>query len=261
MRFPVAVAALLFAVAASPAAIGSDGKVIAAVATNFLLPLRALAEEFAMRAGHEVQPVSGSTGQIYAQIVNGAPYDVFLSADAERPRLLDEAGLVAPGTRRTYALGRIVLWSADPARVPTPDGERALEALLAAPDGVRLALANPAVAPYGVAAQETLMHLGLWEQLQKRLVRGINVAQVFQFVGSGNVALGFIARSQLQARPADAPGSIWLVPSGLHGPIHQDVVLLRRAADNDAARAFLDFLAAPDTLRRIESFGYDVVSP
>ena len=221
------------------------------VATNFLLPLRSLAEEFEARTDHSIRIASGSTGQIYAQIANGAPYDVFLSADAARPQRLEESGLTIPGTRRTYALGRIVLWSAEPGRV-TAGGAEALRTL----GNARIALANPAVAPYGVAAQETLERLGFWEPFQDRLVRGINVAQVFQFIGTGNAAMGFIAQSQLPARPKGAEGSVWIVPSELHGPIRQDMVLLKRAADNDAAFAFLDFLAAPDILRRIEAFGY-----
>ncbi len=242
-------AALALGLAGPPAATAAEATV--AVATNFLLPLRSLAEEFAARTGHSLRISSGSTGQIFAQITNGAPYDAFLSADAARPQRLEEAGLTLPGTRRTYALGRIVLWSAEPGRV-TAGGAQALGTL---GDG-RIAIANPEVAPYGVASQETLERLGFWELIQDRLVRGINVAQVFQFIGTRNAAMGFIAQSQLPARPKGAEGSVWLVPADLHGPIRQDMVLLKRAADNEAAFAFLDFLAAPDILRRIETFGY-----
>ena len=240
---------------AGPRAVAA-AEAIAAVAVNFLLPLRSLAEEFESRTGHTLRIVAGSTGQLYAQITNGAPYDVFLSADADRPRRLEEAGLIVPGTRRTYALGRIALWSADPDRVAA-GGEEALRTL----DRGRIAIADPGVAPYGAAAQETLERLGFWELLQDRLVRGINVAQVFQFIGSRNAAMGFIAQSQLSARSKEAEGSVWLVPADLHGPIRQDVVLLRRAAENEAALAFLAFLAAPDVLRRIKSFGYSTTSP
>lgn len=229
----------------------AEAEATVAVATNFLLPLRSLAGEFAARTGHSLRISSGSTGQIFAQITNGAPYDVFLSADAARPERLEAAGLTLPGTRRTYALGRIVLWSVDPGRVDA-GGKEALATL---GDG-KIALANPEVAPYGVASQETLERLGFWEPFQDRLVRGINVGQVFQFIGTGNAAMGFIAKSQLAARPEGREGSVWIVPAGLHGPIRQDVVLLKRAEGNAAAFAFLDFLAEPDILTRIEGFGY-----
>ena len=239
--------------AAAAAAAAAEGKAEAtvAVATNFLLPLRSLAGEFAARTGHSLRISSGSTGQIFAQIMNGAPYDVFLSADAARPARLEEAGFTIPGARRTYALGRIVLWSADPGRV----GAGGAEALATLGNG-KIALANPEVAPYGVASQETLERLGFWKPFQDRLVRGINVGQVFQFIGTGNAAMGFIAKSQLAARPEGREGSVWVVPADLHGPIRQDMVLLKRAVGNAAAFAFLDFLAEPDILARIEGFGY-----
>ena len=222
-----------------------------AVATNFLVPLRSLADEFTARTGHSLRISSGSTGQIYAQITNGAPYDVFLSADAARPLRLEEAGATLPGTRRTYALGRIVLWSAEPGRV-SAGGAEALGTL----GNGKIAIANPEVAPYGVASQETLERLGFWKPFQDRLVRGINVAQVFQFIGTRNAAMGFIAMSQLAGRPEGGEGSIWIVPADLHEPIRQDMVLLKRAEGNEAAFAFLEFLAAPDILARIEGFGY-----
>ena len=243
-----AVLALGLLAEAGPAA---AAQATVAVATNFLVPLRSLAEEFAARTGHSLRISSGSTGQLYAQITNGAPYDVFLSADAARPLRLEEAGATLPGTRRTYALGRIVLWSAEPGRVDA-GGAEALGTL----GNAKIAIANPEVAPYGVASQETLGRLGFWEPLQDRIVRGINVAQVFQFIGTGNAAMGFIAMSQLAGRPKGREGSIWLVPTDLHGPIRQDMVLMKRAEGNEAASAFLDFLAAPDILARIESFGY-----
>ena len=244
-------AVLALGLAAGPRPDAHAARATVAVATNFLVPLRALAEEFTARTGHSLRISSGSTGQIYAQITNGAPYDVFLSADAARPLRLEEAGAALPGTRRTYALGRIVLWSADSGRVDAGGAE----ALGTLGDG-KIAIANPEVAPYGVASQETLERLGFWEPFQDRLVRGINVAQVFQFIGTRNAAMGFIAMSQLSGRPKGGEGSIWIVPTDLHGPIRQDMVLLERAAGNEAAFAFLDFLAAPDILARIEGFGY-----
>ena len=248
-------AVLALGLVAGPRPDAEAAEATVAVATNFLVPLRALAEEFAARTGHSLRISSGSTGQLYAQITNGAPYDVFLSADAARPLRLEEAGATLAGTRRTYALGRIVLWSADPGRVDA-GGAEALDTL----GNGKIAIANPEVAPYGVASQETLERLGFWEPLQNRLVRGINVAQVFQFIGTRNAAMGFIAMSQLSGRPQGGEGSIWIVPADLHGPIRQDMVLLERAAGNEAALAFLDFLSAPDILARIEGFGYSAPS-
>lgn len=249
--------------AAAPGTAGA-GEAIVAVATNFLLPLRALAADFEARTGHGARLVSGSTGQLYAQIVQGAPYDLFLSADEERPRKLEQAGRIVPGSRRPYAFGRLALWSADPARIGA-DGAAALRAL----GRGRLAIANPALAPYGAASQQTLERLGLWQPLQDRLVRGVNVAQAFQFASTGNAALSFIALSQLRARMNEAEaeakaggakgaetGSAWIVPDSLHRPIRQDAVLLRRAEDNEAAAALFAFLAEPGVRRRIESFGY-----
>ena len=244
-------AVLALGLAAGPRPDVHAAEATVAVATNFLVPLRSLAEEFTASTGHSLRISSGSTGQIYAQITNGAPYDAFLSADAARPKRLEEAGATLPGTRRTYALGRIVLWSAEPGRV-TAGGAQALGTL----GNAKIAIANPKVAPYGVASQETLERLGFWEPFQDRLVRGINVAQVFQFIGTGNAAMGFIAMSQLGGRPKGGEGSIWIVPADLHAPIRQDMVLLNRAEGNEAAFAFLDFLAAPDILARIEAFGY-----
>ena len=242
---------LALGLAAGPRLDAHAAEATVAVATNFLVPLRSLAEGFAARTGHSLRISSGSTGQLYAQITNGAPYDVFLSADAARPLRLEETGATLPGTRRTYALGRIVLWSVDPGRVDA-GGAEALGTL----GNGKIAIANPEVAPYGVASKETLERLGFWEPFQDRLVRGINVAQVFQFIGTGNASMGFIAMSQLGGRPKGGEGSVWIVPVELHGPIRQDMVLLRRAEGNEAAFAFLDFLAAPDILARIESFGY-----
>lgn len=259
-------AALAFALAALPvlgaAAPGTAGagEAIVAVATNFLLPLRALTADFEARTGHGARLVSGSTGQLYAQIVQGAPYDLFLSADEARPRKLEQADRIVPGSRRPYAFGRLALWSADPGRIGA-DGVEALRAL----GRGRLAIANPALAPYGAASQQTLERLGLWEPLQSRLVRGVNVAQAFQFASTGNAALSFIALSQLRARMSEAEaggaktgdtGSAWIVPDSLHRPIRQDAVLLRRAEDNEAAAALFAFLAEPGVRRRIESFGY-----
>jgi len=227
------------------------GEVHAAVATSFAATARALAEPFRAASGHALLVSNGSSGKLYAQIASGAPFEVFLSADAERPRRLEEAGHAVAGTRFAYALGRLVLWSADPARAVGPEALRA-------GDFARLAIASPELAPYGAAARATLRRLGLWEALAPRLVRGEDVGQAYQFVATGNAELGFVALAQLAARDDQAGGARWLVPAELHPPIEQHAVLLARGRDDPAARAFLDFLRSPDARARIAAAGYDL---
>jgi molybdate transport system substrate-binding protein len=216
-----------------------------AVASNFTPVLETLAPHFEKQSGHALSIISGATGNHYAQILNGAPFDVFLAADDERPLLLEEAGRAVAGTRFTYALGKLVLWSADAQRV---DSEGAV---LRDGDFARLALANPKLAPYGVAAQEVLVALELWEGLQRKIVLGDNIAQTLQFVQTGNAQLGFIALSQL-ADVGDK-GSYWLVPDALHSPIVQQGVLLKDAAP---ARAFIDFMNSDASRELIRAAGY-----
>jgi len=237
----LAVAALLVP---SPAA---AGEARAAVAANFADAMNELVPAFAETTGHTVVPVFGSTGKHYAQIVNGAPFALFLAADMERPRRLEEAGLAVTGSRFTYAVGRLALWSRDEGLV---DGA----GHVLATGGIhRLAIANPELAPYGRAAMEAIEALGLRERLEPRLVRGETIAQAFQYVRTGNARLGFVALSQLR-RPGDPPGgSAWVVPRRLHRPIEQQAVLLR---DDAAARAFLDFLRGAEARAIIERYGY-----
>ncbi len=218
-----------------------------AVAANFAGTLKALAPLFEQASGHRLQAVSGSTGKHYAQIRNGAPFDVFLAADARRPALLEAAGVGVPGTRAAYALGRLVLWSPSPGRVDS-GGQVLVRGAFR-----RLALANPRLAPYGRAAQEVLQALGRWEVLQPRLVRGENVAQAFQFVSTGNAELGFVAWSQLRRADRSPQGSWWLVPPGLYRPIEQQALQLR---DADSAGAFMRFLRAPAARAVIAEHGY-----
>lgn len=239
-RLVVALAAAV-AFAAVPA---RAGEVHVAVAANFVKPLRALAAAFQQETGDTVVVSEGSTGKLYAQIVNGAPFEVFLSADAERPRRLLAEGRAVAGTDFPYALGRLALWSRDDARVSGPDALRAAFR--------HLAIANPELAPYGRAARETLAKLGLWKELEPRLVRGEDVGQTFQFVATGNAELGFVALAQVLA----AGGSRWDVPADHHAPIEQHAVLLLPGRDDDAARAFLAFLRAPAARARIEAAGY-----
>jgi molybdate transport system substrate-binding protein len=224
-----------------------------AAASNFRKALEVLVPEFEATTGHRITITAGSTGQLYAQIVNGAPYDVLLAADQERPRLLVEQGLGVAGSVFTYAVGRLALWSRDPGRV----GEASL-ATLADSEFRWLALAEPAVAPYGAAARQALESLGAWESIQARVVRSQNVAQAFAMAETGNAELGLVALSQALDYAGEA--SYVIVPAGLHEPIRQDAVLLGRGAENAAALAFLDWLRSPATAVSVERFGYGSVA-
>jgi len=242
--FRAALLAILLVVSNRAAA----DEALVAVAANFARTAEALAEAYETESGHTITISSGSTGQLYARIVQGAPYDAFLSADAERPALLVENRQAVSGSRFTYAVGRLALWSADPDRIG-PDGAVALSG------GFRfLAIANPRTAPYGAAAMETLESLGLTETVADRLVTGGDVGSAYAFVASGNAELGFIALSQLP----DGQGSVWIVPEDLHVPLAQDAVLLTRGADNPAALGFLTFLRSDEAREAIEAAGYGV---
>ena len=220
-----------------------------AVAANFRQALETIAAAFEQQSPHEVVLISGSTGKHYAQIVNGAPFDLFLAADAERPERLEDEGMCVPGSRFTYARGRLVLWSPADDRID-PGGD-----VLRGNDFRHLAIANPKLAPYGRAARETLESLGLWEALAASLVRGENVGQAFQFVKSGNAELGLVAWSQLQQDGEETEGSWWLVPDTLHQPIEQQAVLLRPGA---AAESFMAFLGSEKAVEIIRAHGYGV---
>jgi molybdate transport system substrate-binding protein len=228
-----------------------SAQVTVAAAANFTAAMERLQPIFEQDSGHRLRVSFGSTGKLYAQIRNGAPFDVFLAADQRRPELLEQEGLAVAASRRTYASGRLALWSADPTLV---DDEGAV---LASGRFQRLAIANPRTAPYGAAAIEVLRALGVFEEIEPRLVRGENIAQTFAFVSTRNAQLGFIALSQARAL-AQGEGSIWVVPGHLYAPIRQDAVLLKRAADNAAARAFLDFLAGDVARAVILELGYGV---
>lgn len=226
------------------------GHASVAVASNFAAPMKQLAADFERQTGHTLTISTGATGKFYAQIRNGAPFDVLLAADDATPaRLMREGAAVA---RQTYAIGRLVLWSATPGYVTDGDGA------LRARRFKRLAIANPRLAPYGAAALETLTRLGLADALAPRFVVGENIAQTHQFVASGNAELGFVALSQVTQDGRLTGGSAWIVPASLHAPIRQDAVLLKRGADNDAARALFDFLKSPAVaLTLTQRFGYE----
>jgi molybdate transport system substrate-binding protein len=252
-KIRVALRCIFIALAMAVGGAAAAGEAQVAVAANFASPARRLAEEFAQRTGHRLVISSGSTGKFYAQIRSGAPFDVLLSADDQTPRRMEQENLSVSGSRFTYALGKLVLWSAKPGMVDN-DGEVLRKAAFK-----RIAIANPRLAPYGAAAQQTMERLGVWVALQGRLVQGENIAQAFQFVSSGNAELGFVALSQiLEEERKGSAGSHWLVPQSLYSPIRQDAVLLSRAAGNPAARALLDYVRSGPARDLIRTYGYDL---
>ena len=222
-----------------------------AVAANFVPTFKEIAAEFEKTSKHTVQINAGSSGKFYAQIKNGAPFEVFLSADDERPKLLEDEGLGVKGSRFTYAVGRLVLWSQDPALVTGEDTLR---------NGTfkHLAIANPKTAPYGAAAMQAMMKLGVWESLQPRIVMGENLGQTSGFLESGNAELGFIALSQVLDEKLKGKGSRWDVPESLHEPIQQDAVLLTKGQSNPAAKALMEFMHSPQARSIIERYGYQM---
>lgn len=218
-----------------------------AVASNFTHAIKALAKNFEEKTGHRVVLSFGSTGKLYAQIIHGAPYDVFFAADSKRPVLLEKNGQALPGSRFTYATGKLVLWSPRQQLVDTKGK------VLNRQDLRHLAIANPDLAPYGRAARQVLQHEGLWLTLQARLVRGENIGQAYQFIKSGNVELGFVAFAQVQYPGHPATGSWWEIPESLYSPIEQQAVLLK---DNPAASDFLQYVKHDASRALIRSYGY-----
>ena len=220
-----------------------------AVASNFSATMRLLAERFEAQSDHRVILLPGSTGKHFAQIVNGAPFDAFFAADVKRPERLEAEGRIIPGSRFSYAIGKLVLWSPDPELV---DGDGAV---LESGSFRRFAIANPRLAPYGRAAQQFLESRGIWESLQPRLVRGENIGQAFQFVASGNAELGLVALSQLMQSGREPAGSRWQVPEKLHAPIEQQAVLL---SDSAAAADFMRFAKSEPARAIIRDSGYGI---
>lgn len=222
-----------------------------AVAANFAAPMQKIAARFEKESGHKVVMSLGASGKFYAQIRNGAPFEVFLSADDEIPARLEQEGMTVAGSRYTYATGRIVLWSAKPELV---DGKGEV---LAKGDFAHLAIANPKVAPYGRAAMEALDARGLTARLTPKLVQAENVAQTYQFVASGNAPLGVVAMSQVFEDGRLKSGSAWVVPAQMHAPIRQDAVLLRKGAGKPAAEALHRFLMSEQARAIIRQHGYE----
>ena len=223
-----------------------------AVAANFTAPARALAEVFARTTGHEAKLSFGATGAFYTQIKNGAPFDVLLAADDERPARLEQEGDTVPGSRFTYATGQLVLWSAKPGLV---DDEGAV---LKHGQFGKIAIANPKNAPYGAAAVEAMEKLGLAATLQPKLVTGESIGQTYNFIATGNAELGFVALAQVLDGGKLKSGSMWVVPAKYHAPIIQDAVILKRAAANPAAKAWMALMRSPNTQDFIRSYGYEV---
>lgn len=221
-----------------------------AVAANFTAPMKAIAAEFTKDTGQQVTLSFGSSGNFYAQIKNGAPFDVFLSADEETPAKLDQEGLTVAGSRFTYAIGTLVLWSSD-ARLVDAKGD-----VLRRGHFDKLAIANPKLAPYGKAAIETLTRMGLLDGLRGKLVQGEDIAQTQQFVTSGNAQLGFVALSQVMKDGRVSGGSAWIVPGKMYAPIRQDAVILAAAKNNPAAAALMNYLKGDKARAIIKSYGY-----
>lgn len=228
------------------------GDVQVAVAANFAGPMEKLAEQFQKDTGHKAIVASGATGKFYAQIRNGAPFEVLLSADDETPARLEAEGQVVARSRFTYAVGRLVLWSAKANYVDAGG------AVLKTGDFKHLAIANPKTAPYGAAASAVIDKLGLTARLQPRLVQGENIAQAFQFASTGNAELGFVAQAQVWRDGKFTAGSGWIVPATMHAPIRQDAALLTRGAKNPAAQALLDYLRTDKAKALIRAYGYEV---
>jgi len=228
------------------------GEVQVAVAANFTAPVQAIAKQFEQDTGDKVLASFGATGQFYSQIKNGAPFEVFLAADDERPARLEADGGTVPGSRFTYAVGSLALWSAK-ADYVDDKGE-----VLKKNEFNHLAIANPKTAPYGLAATQVMQKLGLTDTLKPKLVEGQSIGQTQQFVASGNAELGFVALSQVYKDGKLTAGSAWLVPGDLHDPIKQDAVILTKGKNNPVAAAFVDYLKGPKAAEIIKSYGYQL---
>ncbi len=241
----------LFIFCFSQSSIAAD-QVAIAVASNFSVPMRSIIQEFESASGHSVRVSFASTGKLYAQIINGAPFDILLSADQAAPKKMLDSGVALTGTRRSYAIGQLVLWSND-----GPEAYSAQERLIRKSFN-KVAIANPRFAPYGLAAAQVLEKLQLTNETPHALVYGENIAQVYQFVKTANADLGFIAASQIVGQQLPKRVKFWLVPQSLHEPITQDMVLLARSKGNSAARSFFAFMQTEQVEAIIKRHGYRV---
>ncbi|CAN1602085.1 molybdate ABC transporter substrate-binding protein [Pseudomonas mediterranea] len=221
-----------------------------AVAANFTAPIQAIAADFEKETGHKLVAAYGATGQFYTQIKNGAPFEVFLAADDTTPVKLENEGDTVKGSRFTYAIGTLALWSAKNGYVDD-QGQ-----VLKNNDFQHLSIANPKAAPYGLAATQVLDKLGVAAQVKGKIVEGQNITQAYQFVSTGNAELGFVALSQVYKNGKLTGGSAWIVPAELHDPIKQDAVILGKGRDNPAAKALMDYLKGPKAAAIIQAYGY-----
>jgi molybdate transport system substrate-binding protein len=241
---------LLWASLTQSAAHAAEAQV--AVAANFAEPIKAIAAVLQKTTGHTLKISTGASGAFYTQIRNGAPFDVFLSADHQRPELLEKDGLAQPGTRFTYATGKLVLWSVDAKRVDARG-----EVLKSSSLG-KVAYANPKTAPYGAAAVQVMERLGLAPSLTPKLVQGESIGQTYSFVKTGNADVGFVALSQVLEGGRLKEGSVWMVPQAHYDPIRQDAVVLRKGAGNEAAQALVKLLQSHNIKDLIRSYGYEI---
>jgi molybdate transport system substrate-binding protein len=223
-----------------------------AVAANFTAPIQAIAKDFEADTGHKLVAAYGATGQFYTQIKNGAPFEVFLAADDSTPAKLEQEGDTVKGSRFTYAVGTLALWSAKDGYVDDK-GE-----VLKKNAYQHLSIANPKAAPYGLAATQTLAKLGLTDATQAKIVEGQNITQAYQFISTGNAELGFVALSQIYKDGKVTSGSAWIVPANLYEPIKQDAVILNKGKDNAAAKALVEYLKGPKAAAVIKSYGYQL---
>ena len=252
MHWVVTMLGLRVAVAASGAllaplaATAEAAQTNVAVAANFNEPAKQIAALFKQKTGHDAILSFGASGAFLAQITHEAPFQVFLSADQDRPKAAIDAGLAVPESLFTYAIGKLVLWSKV---IDVTKGDEALKAGAFA----KISIANPNAAPYGTSAIETMKALGVYDALRGKIVQGSNIAQAFQFVDTRNAEVGFVALSQLFSA---TEGTRWEVPQNLYTPIRQDAVLLKKGADDEASKAFLEFLKGPEARAVIEKFGY-----
>ena len=223
-----------------------------AVAANFTAPIQAIASDFEKDTGHKLIAAYGATGQFYTQIKNGAPFEVFLAADDSTPEKRVKEGDIVPGSRFTYAIGTLALWSAKDGYVD--DAGKVLEKN----QFKHLSIANPKAAPYGLAATQVLAKLGLTDKVKDKIVEGQNITQAYQFVSTGNAELGFVALSQIFKDGKVSHGSAWIIPETMHDPIKQDAVILKKGENNPAAKALTEYLKGPKAEAIIKSYGYQL---
>jgi len=241
----------------TPTTMASAGNITIATASNFLQTIKALQQPFTQQTGHRLTIVSGSSGALATQIINGAPFDVFLSGDHQRAQQLVDKGFGDKPSLVTYAYGKLTLWSLDKNLIPGNDGP----AVLKAGNFHHIALANPALAPYGLAALETLRSLNLHFNLSNKIIHGENISQTFTMLATGAASIGFAARSQLSREPWKSRGSFWLVPANLHNPIKQSAVIVKHSKNKASARQFMQFLQSGKAAEIITSFGYAPAKP